>query len=71
MITINNRPYRELRCRACHKLICYEYIFAGRLSFTCPRCGELNEYVYKHAKTKENIDTIENNFTNSITRGDE
>lgn len=62
MITLNNRPYREMRCKACRKLICYEYVFAGRVAFTCPRCGELNEINFKHAKTKENLATIDNEF---------
>lgn len=63
MITLNEKPYRECRCKACRKLICYEYVFAGRIAFTCPRCGELNEIVFKHMKTKENVDTISTEFS--------
>jgi phage FluMu protein Com len=63
MITINNRPYRELRCKTCRKLICYEYVFAGRVAFGCPRCSELNEITFRHMPTKENIATIDNEFT--------
>lgn len=70
MITLNHRPYREMRCKACRKLICYEYVFAGRIAFTCPRCGELNEYLFKHAKTSENLATIEKDFTSSINQGE-
>lgn len=68
MMTLNNRVYRECRCKACRKLICYEYIFAGRIAFTCPRCGELNEISFKHLQTKENTDTIKNDFTSSQNR---
>jgi phage FluMu protein Com len=72
MITINTKPYRELRCRNCHKLICYEYVFAGRIAFSCPRCGELNEYDYKHLKTKDVENTMDNEFTiNSLNKGGE
>lgn len=63
MITINNKPYREVRCTACRKLICYEYVFAGRIAFSCPRCGELNEMDFKHLKNKENDDIVKNQFT--------
>jgi len=63
MITLNEKPYREARCKACRKLICYEYVFAGRLAFSCPRCGELNEINFKHLNTKENTDRISSEFT--------
>lgn len=62
MISINNKNYRELRCKKCRKLICFEYIFAGRIAFHCPRCDELNEVDFKHLKNKENQDTIDNEF---------
>lgn len=64
MITLNAKAYREVRCAHCRKLICYEYVFAGRIAFTCPRCGELNEISFKHVQTKENVDTIKKDFTN-------
>lgn len=63
MITLNNKPYREMRCKACRKLICYEYVFAGRVAFTCPRCGELNEFVFKHLRTDDNKDEIQTEFS--------
>lgn len=62
MITINNKSYREIRCPHCHKLICYEYIFAGRLAFTCPRCSELSTYSFKSFKTHETSGTIQDEF---------
>lgn len=63
MITLNTKVYREVRCVHCRKLICYEYVFAGRLAFVCPRCGELNEVNFKHVQSKENVDTIKKDFT--------
>jgi len=63
MITLNSKVYREVRCVHCRKLICYEYVFAGRIAFACPRCGELNEINFKHVQTKENVDTIKKDFT--------
>lgn len=68
MITLNNRPYREMRCKACRKLICYEYVFAGRIAFHCPRCGELNEYLFKHLQTDANLATINKEFISSINQ---
>lgn len=61
-MTINEKFYRELRCRACRDLLGYEYIFAGRLVWTCRRCGELNQEKFKHPKTKENIDIIDSEY---------
>jgi phage FluMu protein Com len=63
MTTINEKPYRELRCYNCRKLFGYEYVFAGRLAFSCPRCSELNEFNFKHTKTAENTAIVENEFT--------
>lgn len=57
-MNINGKLYRELRCRACRKLICYEYVFAGRVAFHCPRCGEFNEMEFKHLRTKNVQDTM-------------
>lgn len=62
-IEINGKNYRELRCVNCRKLICYEYIFAGRIVYLCPRCGHNNNFNFKHLPTKENDDTIKNEFT--------
>lgn len=36
--------YRELRCPKCHKLICEEFIYQGRIRFNCPRCDEITTY---------------------------
>lgn len=41
---------RELRCHGCRKLICYEYIFDGRIEFQCPRCSFNNIFNFKHRK---------------------
>ena len=69
MLTYNDKPYREVRCPQCRKLICYEYIFAGRLAFNCPRCGEFFSIDFKHMKTKSNEDIIEKDFISSNTKG--
>ena len=63
MTTINEKPYREVRCTHCRKLICYEYVFAGRIAFACPRCWELNEIEFKHLKNKENDSIVKKEFT--------
>lgn len=63
MITINNKSYREVRCSHCRKLICYEYVFAGRLAFTCARCGELTTINFKSLKTGDTHGTIQDEFT--------
>ena len=63
MPTLNGQFYRELRCKDCHKLILNEYIFAGRVAFNCPRCGELNELSFKHTPTKENTNIVKSEFT--------
>lgn len=55
---LNDKIYRELRCRRCRKLICYEYVYAGRIAFSCPRCGELTEQIFKHLKTANVTDTM-------------
>ena len=57
-MTINGKLYREVRCKACHKLICFEYVFAGRLAFACPRCGEINEQDFKHLKNRNVEDSM-------------
>lgn len=41
MKKIDGKPYREVRCPKCRTLICYEYVFAGRIAVDhCPKCGE-------------------------------
>lgn len=62
MIEINGKTYRELRCGNCRKLICHEYIFAGRLAYTCPRCGETSTFTFKHLKTQTNDATMDKEF---------
>ena len=61
MATINDKFYKEIRCKndVCRFLFGYEYIFAGRLAFHCPKCGELSEFIFKHAGTKENKDAMQ------------
>lgn len=55
--------YRELRCTGCHKLICLEYIFEGRLKYVCPRCDEVNTFNFKHRKTQhDKIKKVEDNI---------
>ena len=72
MITINGKSYREMRCATCRKLICYEYILAGRIAFACPRCDNLTEFQGKHADTLENRTIIKDQFTiQFIQRGGE
>ena len=63
MITLNNKAYRELRCSKCRKFILYEYIFAGRVAYQCPRCGEFNEFNFKHMNTKESNDLIKKEYS--------
>jgi len=62
MIEINGKTYRELRCPHCRKLICNEYIFAGRIAFSCARCGETSTFTFKHLKTKPNDATMDKEF---------
>lgn len=64
MKIIDGKPYREVRCNACHALICYEYIFAGRIAIdNCPKCGEKSVFTYKHIKTTNNVEVIDKEFT--------
>lgn len=71
-MTINGKFYRELRCNYCRALWGYEYVFAGRFAWNCVKCGELNEYNFKHTKTKENTDIIKEEFEiNSKPKGGE
>ena len=62
MIIVNGKSYRELRCNNCQTFIIYEFIFAGRTAYKCPKCGILNEHSFKHLKTKANADTMEREF---------
>jgi phage FluMu protein Com len=70
MMTINGNVYRELRCKSCRKLICYEYVFAGRLAYHCPRCGELNEIEFKKMKTTEVENVVNKEFTVNMEGGE-
>jgi phage FluMu protein Com len=56
---INGKIFRELRCRVCRKLICYEYVYAGRIAYHCPRCGEYTAHTFKHLQTKNVKDTMD------------
>lgn len=55
----DDKLYRELRCSGCRKLICYEYIFAGRIYYKCPRCEHENVFEFKHLRTGDNLKNIE------------
>lgn len=72
-IVIKGQKYRELRCAYCRKLVCFEYIFAGRVVFDCPRCGKSSIFNFKHLPTRDAKATIENEFTigKSQTNGGE
>jgi len=60
---INDKLYRELRCNKCRKLICYEYIYAGRIAFNCPRCSEFSEVELKYLKTADNMKVMDNDYS--------
>lgn len=63
MKVIDGKPYRELRCPECHCLICYEYIFSGRVALDkCPKCGKASTLTFKHTKTTENQNIIDDDF---------
>ena len=63
MIVFEGKSYRELRCSNCRLFIVYEYIFAGRIAIKCKRCDHLNIFVFRHLRTQENKDTIEQDFS--------
>lgn len=64
MKMIAGKPYREVRCPHCHVLICYEYIFAGRIALDkCPKCGKESVFTFKHSKTTDNQAIIEDEFS--------
>lgn len=64
MKLIDDKPYREVRCQHCHALICFEYIFAGRIAVDkCPKCGKKSVYTYKHIKTADNQTIINDEFS--------
>ena len=64
----NKKLYRELRCNHCRKLICYEYIFAGRVYFKCPRCNEDNVFEFKHLKTQDNDNILREFEVNKLKK---
>lgn len=68
---LQDKLYRELRCKndKCRKLICYEYVMAGRIAYICPRCDVLSVFNFKYLKSKENIDTMDKEF--DILKGGE
>lgn len=50
MKTHNGKPYRELRCTTCRKLLALEYIYSGRLSIKCYACNQINDIDCKAAR---------------------
>jgi len=50
MIKSQNKFWKEVRCAKCRSLLCFEYIFAGRIMIKCRKCGEMNEINYKSTK---------------------
>lgn len=62
MITINSKVYKELRCAKCQKFIVYQNVAAGVLCYICPRCDNLNEFVFKYVKNEENKNMIEKSY---------
>lgn len=69
MISIKGKPYRELRCHACRKLICYEYVAAGRIAFLCSRCDHVSEFNFQYLKTKDVTDTMDKEFEIKALKG--
>jgi len=60
MIKSNDKFWKEVRCVKCRALLCFEYIFAGRIMIKCRKCGELNEINYKTTKTEFKKANLEN-----------
>ena len=50
MITRKGKPYREFRCSNCRSLLGLEYVYAGRLSIKCGKCGTMNDLEFKAVK---------------------
>lgn len=63
MIEINGKKYKEIRCYKCQKFIVYANISAGIMFYQCPKCGFLNEFIFKYLKTKENLNLLKKNYT--------
>lgn len=70
MITINGKEYKELRCAKCQRFIVYQNISAGIVAFQCPRCGHLNEFVFKYLKNDENEAMIKKNYQLNMRGGE-
>jgi phage FluMu protein Com len=70
MITINGKDYKELRCAKCQKFIVYQNVSAGILALQCPRCGFLNEFVFKYLKTDENEAMIKKDYLLTNMKGE-
>ena len=62
MITINGKHYKELRCSKCQKFIVYQNIAAGALCYICPRCKQINEFMFKYLKSGENEAMIKQSY---------
>lgn len=70
MITINGKEYKELRCAKCQKFVVYQNISAGIMAFQCPRCGYLNEWVFKYLKTTDNDAMIRKDYQINLKGGE-
>lgn len=53
IIDDKGRRYRELRCDSCHALICYEYIYNGRVLIKCWRCAKMKLMVFSRNKKRK------------------
>jgi len=58
-VIIDGKIYRELRCNNCRKFIIWEYTFAGRSYYKCPRCGEENVFTFKHYRASAELKEFE------------
>lgn len=50
MIEVNSEFWKEVRCEKCRRLICYEYVFAGRIMYKCPHCNHVAKIDYRTPK---------------------
>lgn len=50
MIKSEDKFWKEVRCVKCRALLCFEYIFAGRIMIKCKKCKTINEIDYKTTK---------------------
>lgn len=45
------KKYRMVKCENCHKVLCYEYIFRGRIIVPCSDCAMLTVMVFRQDRT--------------------